>query len=130
MQIGRHLKMILKHGDKPSVSAGLFEDHLRSVFLPHSMTTRIVKDLREEDAVLLIDNCSPQITQGVIELFSPARARVVTFAPQKPTTQIFQVLDLTLFGVFKRRGQYQLPVEDDAGRTRFIRKVYHGHDFR
>jgi hypothetical protein len=33
-----------------------------------------------------------------------------------------------LFGFLKRRGQYQPAVEDDAGSTRSIRKVY--HDFR
>jgi hypothetical protein len=69
-------------------------------------------------------------TPGVIELLSTSRARVVvvTFAPQPHTTQIFQVLDFTLFGVLKRRGQYQLPLEDDAANARFIRKMY--HDFR
>jgi hypothetical protein len=49
MQIGRHL--MLKHRDKPDVNAELFEDYLHSVFLPHLMINRIVKDLREEDAV-------------------------------------------------------------------------------
>jgi hypothetical protein len=34
---------------------------LRNVFLPHLMITRIVKDLREEDAVLLMDNCSAHL---------------------------------------------------------------------
>jgi hypothetical protein len=126
MQIGRDL--ILKHRDKPCVNAELFEDYLCSVFLPHLMIPRIVKDLREEDAMLLMDNCSPHLTPAVIERLSTPRLRVVTFAPQPHTTQKFQVLDLTLFGVLKRRGQYQLPFEDDAGRPRFIRKVY--HDFR
>jgi hypothetical protein len=69
---------------------------------------------------------SAHITPGVIELLSTARVRVVTSAPH--TTQIFQVLDLTLFGVLKRRDQYQLSLEDDAASTRFIRKAY--HDFR
>jgi hypothetical protein len=52
MQIGPHL--ILKHRDKRYVNAEPFEDYLHSVFLPHLMITQIVKDLREEEAVLLI----------------------------------------------------------------------------
>jgi hypothetical protein len=92
------------------------------------MITRIMKDLREEDAVPLMDNCSPDITPGAIELLSIAHMRVVTFAAQPHTTQISEVLALTPFGVLKSRGQYQLPLQDDAGSTRFIRKVY--HDFR
>jgi hypothetical protein len=130
MQIGQHL--ILKHRDKRYVKAKLFEDYLCSVLLPHLMITRIVKDLRKEEAVPLTDNCSPHITPGVIELISTARMRVVVvaFAPQPDTTQIFQVLDLTLFGVLKRRGQYQLALDDDAVSARFTRKVYRDHDFR
>jgi hypothetical protein len=120
----------LKHRDKPYVTAELFEDYPRSVFVPHLMITRIVEDLREGDAVLLTDNCSPRITPSVIELLSTARVRVlvVPFAPH--TRQIFHVLDLTLLGILKRRGQDQLPLEDDAENARFIRKAYHNHDFR
>jgi hypothetical protein len=55
---------------------------------------------------------------------------VVTFAPQPHTTQLFQVLDLTLFGVLKRHGQYQLPFEDHGETSRFVKKMYHDHDSR
>jgi hypothetical protein len=48
MQIGRHF--ILKHRDRPCISAELFEDYLRNVFLSHLMIARIVKDLRNENA--------------------------------------------------------------------------------
>jgi hypothetical protein len=52
--------------------------------------------------------------------------RVIIFAPH--TTQIFQVLDATLFGVLKRRLGYKLPFEDGKETVKFIMKVY--HDFR
>jgi hypothetical protein len=73
---------------------------------------------------------SPDLIPVVIDLLSQARVRIVTFAPH--TTQIFQALDLnldlTLFGVLKRRGQHQLPLGDDAGSARFIKKI--SRDFR
>jgi hypothetical protein len=47
----------------------------------------------------------------------------ITFAPY--TTQIFQVLDVTLFGVLKRRLGYKLPFEDQKETVEFIMKVYH-----
>jgi hypothetical protein len=49
---------------------------------------------------------------------------VITFAPH--TNQIFQVLDVTLFGVLKQRLGYKLPFEDEKETVRFILKVYHG----
>jgi hypothetical protein len=87
-----------------------------------------MQNIPEEDAMLLMDNCSPSVTPMVIDLLSNARVPIVTFAPH--ATQIFQVLDLdfTLFGILKRRGQYQLPFADDTGTARFIKKAY--HDFR
>jgi hypothetical protein len=57
MQIGRPFNLILKHRDKPYANAELFEDYLRSVFLPHLMIIRLVKDLREKDALFLMDHC-------------------------------------------------------------------------
>jgi hypothetical protein len=48
-----------------------------------------------------MDNRSFHVTDDVIRLLTEARERVITFAPH--TTQIFQILDLKLFGVLKRR---------------------------
>jgi hypothetical protein len=45
-----------------------------------------------------------------MDFLSSARVRVVTFAPH--TTQIFQLLDVTLFGFFKREEKYHLPFGD------------------
>jgi hypothetical protein len=75
-----------------------------------------------------MDSCSPHITSAIIHLPSTARVRVVAFAQQPQTTQLIRVLDLTLSGILKIRGQSQLPREDDARSAPFIRKVY--HDFR
>jgi hypothetical protein len=59
----------------------------------------------------------------VIRILTEAGVRVITFAPH--TTQIFMVLDLTLFGVLKQRPRYELPFDDDDAMDRFIMKVYH-----
>jgi hypothetical protein len=48
--------------------------------------------------------------------------RVITFAPH--TTQIFQILDVTLFGVLKRRLGYKFPSEHEKETVKFIMKVY------
>jgi hypothetical protein len=124
MQIGKHL--IFRRRDKPSVNADLFGNYIRTVVLPHLLATRRMYDFGKEDTVLLMDNCSPHLAPAVLTLLSNARVRIVTFAPH--TMQIFQILDLTLFGLFKRREQYQLRFDEERGTVHFIRKVY--HDFR
>jgi hypothetical protein len=62
----------------------------------------------------------------IISLLAEARVRVITFAPH--TTQICQVIDVTRFGVLKRRLGYKLPFEDEKETVKFIMKVY--HDFK
>jgi hypothetical protein len=116
----------LKQRAKPYVNADLFENDILTVFLPRLAITRIRQNVRHEEAGRSTDNCSPHLTPVVIDLLSEALVWIVTFASH--TTQPFQALDLTLFGVLKRRGQNQLPFGDDAGNPRFIKKVY--CDFR
>jgi hypothetical protein len=73
-----------------------------------------------------MDNCSAHVTDNVIRLLTEARVRVITFAPH--TTHIFQILDLTLFGVLNKPPRYELLFETDNATVKFIMKVY--HDFR
>jgi hypothetical protein len=51
---------------------------------------------------------------------------VITVAPH--TTQIFQVLDVTVFGVLRRRLGYKSPFEDEKETVKSIMKFY--HDFK
>jgi hypothetical protein len=73
-----------------------------------------------------MDNCPSHVPDDIISLLTEARVRVITFAPR--TTQIFQVLDVTFFGVLERRLGYKLPFEDEKETVEFMMKVY--HDFK
>jgi hypothetical protein len=84
------------------------------VFLPHLADLQKNEKLSSEEAALLMDNCSPHFTPAALELLTGARVRIIPFAPH--TTHIFQVLDLALFGVLKRRGQYRFPFGDETYR--------------
>jgi hypothetical protein len=57
-----------------------------------------------------------------MDLLRSARVRIVTFAAH--TTQIFQLLDLTLFEIFKREGKSRLPFGDLGTTVNFVYNVY------
>jgi hypothetical protein len=80
----------------------------------------------EETGVLLMDNCPSHVSDNIIGLLTEAQVRVITLASH--TTQLFQVLDVTFFGVLKRRLGYELPFEDEKETVTFIMKEY--HDFK
>jgi hypothetical protein len=47
---------------------------------------------------------------------------VITFPPH--TTHIFQSLDLSLVGVFKKKINYRLPLGDDETAAAFIKRIF------
>jgi hypothetical protein len=73
-----------------------------------------------------MDNCPSHVTDQIIGLLTEARVRVITFAPHR--RQIFQILDVTLFGAVKRRLGYKLPFENEKKTVKFIMKV--SRDFK
>jgi hypothetical protein len=124
LQLGRHL--ILRQRDKAYVNGEIFKDYIQRVFIPHLEILRQKEEFAGEEAALLMDNCPSHVKPEILGILTEARVRIVTFAPH--TTNLFQALDLTLFGAFKKRGQYQLPFDTDQRTANFIMKVY--RDFR
>jgi hypothetical protein len=57
-----------------------------------------------------------------MDLLNAIRVRVVTLTPH--TAQIFQLLDLILFRIFKREGEYQVPFGDLETTVNFVYNVY------
>jgi hypothetical protein len=72
----------------------------------------------------LSESC--HVIDDIIGLLTEARVRVITFAPC--TTQIFQILDVTLFGVLKWQLGYKLPFKDVKETVKFIMRV--SRDFK
>jgi hypothetical protein len=106
------------------LEAGIFLDDMRTILLSYIDSLRGRAVLAQEIAVLLMDNCSAHVIDDVIRVLTEARVRVIAFASH--ATQVFQVLDLTIFGVLKRVPTYELPFEDDNSTVKVITKVYHG----
>jgi hypothetical protein len=92
------------------------------VFMPNVNELRSLEQLANEDAVFLMDNYPTHVGEEVSTILCNAQVRIITWPPH--TTHIFQELDLCLFGVLKRRGQYLLPFDDDQMMAGFFFKIY------
>jgi hypothetical protein len=93
--------MILRKGDKPYTNAALFAEYVSTVFLPHIAKIRSDPRFTDKEAVLLIGNCSLHLREDILQTLADYYVKVVTFPLH--TTNIFQCLDLGLFGVLKRK---------------------------
>jgi hypothetical protein len=116
----------LRQRAKPYVSRKLFLEYIKTIFLPYLNELRDTEQFEGCEAVLLMDNCSPHISEEVVAVLTEARVRIITFAPH--TTQIFQVLDLVLFGALKKHANGLKAFEEEQPTVAFLLKVY--HDFK
>jgi hypothetical protein len=70
-----------------------------------------------------MDNCSIHVQAEILQMLAGHRVKVITFPPH--TTHIFQYLDLNLFGNFKKKMNYKLPVESNHHTAGFIKRIFH-----
>jgi hypothetical protein len=95
------LDMVLEHRQKADVTATLFQQHITSVLIPLIERLRTNSEFTSKLAILLMDNCSIHTRPEVLATLRNHNVKVITFPPH--TTEIFQTLDLYLFGIFKRK---------------------------
>jgi hypothetical protein len=70
-----------------------------------------------------MDNYSLHPRPEVLATLRDHNVKVIIFPPH--TTEIVQTLDLRLFGVFKRKMQFQLPFANDNLTVGFIRNAFY-----
>jgi hypothetical protein len=113
----------LKFNQKSYFNAGIFLAYVRTIGLRYIDTFRDRAVLAEEIAVLLMTHCSTHVSDDVIRILTEGRVPIIIFAPD--TTQVFQVLDFTIFGVLKRCPRYELPFDGNNATVKVIPNVYH-----
>jgi hypothetical protein len=95
--------VVFHQNRKPYIDKESCLDFLNSVFIPTLKETRLKNNLQNSDAVLLMDNCTAHTFSTAINLLTEHRVKIITFAPH--TTNVFQMLDFSFFGVLKKRSQ-------------------------
>jgi hypothetical protein len=78
------------------------------------------------EAVPLMDNCSPHVSDDIVAVLINARVRVISFAPH--TTHVFQMLDVVLFGALNKRASDLEMSNEESGTVAFIIKL--SQDFK
>jgi hypothetical protein len=98
---GMGVHLILKSRHKLYMNSQLFAECIPTVLLPYIDKLRSNEEFADKEAVLLIDNCSIHVQAETLQALADHRMKVITFSPH--TTHIFQCLDLSLFGNFKKK---------------------------
>jgi hypothetical protein len=115
--------LTFKHRDKPHMNAQLFAEYISIVFIPYVEELRSLEEFAGREVVLLMDNCSVHRKLETLQVLAEHRVKVIPFPPQ--AMRMFQALDLSLFGIFKKKMNYQLPVRNDKTTVGFIKRIFH-----
>jgi hypothetical protein len=117
------IDMVLEHKQKAYVTATLFQQYVTSVLIPFIERLQTNPEFTCKSAILLVDNCSIHTRPDLLATLRDHKVKVITFPPH--TAQIFQTLDFSLFGVFKRKMQCELPFANDNLTVNSILDAFH-----
>jgi hypothetical protein len=113
----------LKFNQKPYYNADIFIAYSRTILLLYPDILPGLAILAQEITIFLMTHCSTHVSDDVIRILTEARVGVITFAPH--TTQVFQLLDLTLSGALKQCPRYELPFDENDATVKVITQVHH-----
>jgi hypothetical protein len=91
---------VLRHLSKPCVNGEFFLEYINTIFVPYLNELQDLEDLETCEAVLLMDNWSPHVSDDIVAVPTRLRVRIIRFAIH--TTHIFQVLDVVLFSALQK----------------------------
>jgi hypothetical protein len=93
------------------------------VFIPYIEEPCSLKEFVGREAVLLMDNCAIHTKSETLQVLAEHQVKVITFP--RHAAHIFQALDFSLFGVFKKIRNSQLPFQNDETTIGFIKHIFH-----
>jgi hypothetical protein len=105
------------------MTAALFQQYVTAVLIQFINRVCTNEQLAGKPAILLMNNCSICARPGVLKMPREHDVKVITFSPHM--TQLFQALDLSIFGILKRNLQYKLLLGIDDRVVAFIQKAFH-----
>jgi hypothetical protein len=105
------------------MNSQLFAECISTVLLPDIDELRSNEEFAAKETVLLMDNCSIHVQTETLQTLVDDRVKAITFPLH--TAHIFQCLDLSLFGNFKKKMNYKLPLESDEHTAGFIKQIFH-----
>lgn len=92
--------VMIRIRDPPYISKELFEEYINVVFIPYLNSVREKINATSSEALLMMDSCSVHCDKSILKCLGENNVIVLTFPAH--TTNIFQPLDLSLFGIFKK----------------------------
>jgi hypothetical protein len=100
------------------MSAALSQQYATTVMISFIDELRTNDEFSVKTMILITDNCFIHMRPAVVTTLTEDYVEVIAFPPD--TIQIFQALDVSLFGVLKKKKEYKPPLGSDNLTVSFI----------
>jgi hypothetical protein len=113
---------VLRQRSKSYVNSTLFFEYVNNIFVPYLHELQETEEFETYEAVLLMDNCSSHMSDGVIAILTRERVRIVTFTLRM--IHIFQILDVVLFNALKKYATGLETLDEESQAIAFLLKLH------
>jgi hypothetical protein len=117
------VELILRKRDKLYMDSQLFHEYMATILIHYIKELPTNDKFAGKNTVLLMDNCAIHVQSDLLRFRADHQGKVITLPPH--TNQIFQSLDLSLFGNFKKKMNYRVPLETDETIAGFVTRICH-----
>jgi hypothetical protein len=73
--------MIVKHKQKPHITAIAFQQYVTTVLIPFIKRLRTNQEIRGKSTILLMDNCSIHTKPEILATLREHNVKIITFSP-------------------------------------------------
>jgi hypothetical protein len=108
------------------VNSTLFVEYVNSIFVCYFNDLEETGEFEACEAVFLMDNSSSHMSDDVTAILTHERVHIIIFTSHM--TDIFQLLDVNLFGALKKHAMSFDTVDKESRVSRFVFNVY--RDFK
>ena len=117
---------MIRTRDPPYIDRNLFKEYIKKVIISYINYVRQTKEFESKEALIMMDSCSVHCDMGILKLFGKNNIIVFTFPSH--TTNIFQALDLVLYGIFKKIKNENEDNDGENKLEKIIIKILNAHE--
>lgn len=124
--IRKDVDLTLKISNSSYVNKEIFNDHIINYFIPQVIKDRECCGFVTSPAILFFDNCSSHLDENLLKIL--AKNLIIVISYPSHTSNVFQVLDILLFGVLKNHKKY-LPKNDNISpKIDHLYRIFHSYE--
>jgi hypothetical protein len=109
------------------INEAIFYEYIVQTFIPYVICIRAMFPKINHQAILQMDNLRAHCSERILQTLRKNKIVAITYPPH--TSHVFQVLDLSVFGIMKIRMMENLKIEGQTAEALHTLKLFRSFDY-